>query len=67
MNIDQILREVLANPELKEKYWPEITNPDAQNVNTLLMHRNIYLTYLHSVFSDRPDTARKQAISNLLN
>lgn len=67
MRSDQILRKVLANPKLKEKYWPELTDPNAQNLNTLLLSNNVYLKYLHSLFSEASDPMRRNTISKLLN
>jgi hypothetical protein len=66
MSTDEILQKILANPNLKEKYWPEI-DPTTQNVNTILRSRNIYLQYLHTIFSEQNDNARNQALANLLN
>jgi hypothetical protein len=66
MSTDEILQKILANPNLKEKYWPEI-DPKTQNVNTILRSRNIYLLYLHTIFSEQNDNARNQALANLLN
>ena len=67
MNIDEILRKILANPELKERYWPEIKNPESQNLNTLIMSQNVYLKYLHTVLSAQNDNTRNNSLSNLLN
>lgn len=67
MSTDDILRKVLANPALREKYWPEITNPEAQNLNTLLQSVNINLQYLHIIFSDSNDNTRRNALANLIN
>jgi hypothetical protein len=66
MSTDEILQKILRSPVLKEKYWPEI-DPTTQNVNTILMSRNIYLQYLHTIFSEQNDNARNQALANLLN
>lgn len=66
MSTDEILQKILTNPVLKEKYWPEI-DPTAQNVNTILRSRNIYLQYLHTIFSEQNENARNQALANLLN
>lgn len=67
MSTDEILQKILSNPQLMEKYWPEIKDPTTQNVNTILMTKNIYLRYLHEIFSDKPDTTKKNAVLNLLN
>jgi hypothetical protein len=67
MSTDQILQKILANPDLKKKYWPKIEDPSSQNVNTILKSDNIYLRYLHAIFSDQNDNTRTQAIANLLN
>jgi hypothetical protein len=67
MNIDEILRKILANPELKNLYWPNIKNPESQNLNTLIMSDNVYLKYLHAVLSDQNDNTRNNSLSNLLN
>jgi len=67
MNIDEILRKILANPELNKRYWPEIKNPESQNLNTLIMSQNVYLKYLHIVLSDQNDNTRNNSLSNLLN
>jgi len=66
MSTDDILKKVLENPDLKEEYWPEI-DPITQNVNTILTSRNIYLRYLHIIFSDQNDNTRKNTLANLLN
>jgi hypothetical protein len=67
MSTDEILQKILANPDLKEKYWPEIKDSSSQNVNTILMSKNIYLRYLHAILSDQNDNTRNQAIANLIN
>ena len=67
MSTDEILQKVLANPDLQKQFWPEITDPSTQNVVTLLMSNNIYLKYLHAIFSDQPDMVRNQSIANLIN
>lgn len=67
MNIDEILRKILANPELNNRYWPEITNPESQNLNTLNMSSNIYLKYLHIVLNDHNDNTKYNTLANLLN
>lgn len=66
MSTDEILQKILRSPVLKEKYWPEI-DPTTQNVNTILRSRNIYLQYLHTIFSEQNDNPRNQALANLLN
>jgi len=67
MSTDEILRIILAEPNLREKFWPNIPNPEAQNLNTLLMSDNMYLKYLHIILSDANDNTRKNALANLLN
>ena len=67
MSPDEILIKILENPKLQEQYWPEITDPSTQNVNTLIMSKNIYLRYLHTIFSEQVDAVRNNALANLLN
>jgi hypothetical protein len=67
MSPDEILKKILENPELQEQYWPEITDPSTQNVNTLSISKNIYLRYLHTIFSEQVDAVRYNALANLIN
>jgi hypothetical protein len=67
MNTDKILRTILVNPKLKELYWPEIKNPESQNLNTINMSPNKYLKYLYIVLSDQNDNTRNNSLANLLN
>ena len=67
MSPDEILKKILENPKLQEQYWPEITDPSTQNVNTLIMSKNIYLHYLHTIFSEQVDAVRSNALANLIN
>lgn len=68
MNTDQILRKILSNEELK-KYWPEITNVESENINTIKKKNNIYLKYINAVLADdiANDNVRKQTIANLIS
>lgn len=67
MSTDTILKKILNNSLLKEKYWPEISNPDELNINTIGSQNNIYLKYIHAILIDKNDMVRKNMIANLLN
>lgn len=67
MNIDQILRKILSDEELK-KYWPEISNIETENFNTIKNKNNMFLKYIHTVLDEdiANDNVRKNIISNLI-
>ena len=67
MNTDKILSKLLSNNDLK-KYWPEITNVESENINTIIRKNNIYLKYVHTVLADdyANDNVRKSIISKLI-
>jgi len=67
MNTDQILRKILSDEELK-KFWPEITNVEAENINTIQNKNNIYLKYIHTVLANdiANDRVRMNMIANLI-
>ena len=51
MNKEKILEEILANEELKAKYWPKV-DINKLNVNTLSKERNKFLTALQFLFEE---------------
>ena len=51
MNKEIILKKILNNKELKEKYWPNI-DVEKHNVNTLLRENNKYLRALYYLFEE---------------
>lgn len=68
MNVDLILRKILADEDLK-KFWPEIKNIEAQNINTIKkIENNIYLKYIYIVLADdiANDNVRKNIVSKLI-
>jgi hypothetical protein len=67
MSTDTILKKILSNVTLKEKYWPELENVEDLNINTIGLQNNIYLKYIHAILIDRTDQARRIMIANLLN
>lgn len=64
MNKEKILQEILNNPELKEKYWPNIST-ERFNVNTLLKENNKYLTALYYLFEECNQIKFTGMISNI--
>jgi hypothetical protein len=67
MSTDTILKKILSNSILKEKYWPEIENVTELNINTIGFQNNIYLKYIHAILIDKNEQVRKNMIANLLN
>lgn len=68
MSIDTILKLILEDTELRAEFWPEITNPKAQNMITIGRSDNIYLKYIYAILSENTtDQTRKNQISHLLN
>ena len=67
MGPDTIFRKILANKELKEKYWPEITDIHELNLSNIATNNNLYLRFISAILIERPDSVRKTMISNLLN
>ncbi len=68
MSIDTILKQILNDPNLKNKYWPELNNVEAQNMNTISRSNNVYLKYISAILSENiTETNRRTQISNLLN
>ena len=67
MNTDQIHRKILTDQDL-EKIWPEITNIESENVNTIKMKPNVYLKYVSIVLSSEyaNDNVKKKLIANLI-
>lgn len=51
MNKETILNNILSNPELREKYWPEI-NPEEQNLQTLVASPNKYVKCIHYLVNE---------------
>ena len=51
MNKEKILKEILTNQELKEKYWDKV-DVEKLNLNTLLSERNKYLMALWHLFDE---------------
>jgi hypothetical protein len=52
MNKGEILKKIINDSDLRQKYWPEI-NPELINENTLLTSRNKYLKSLYSMLDDK--------------
>jgi uncharacterized membrane protein len=68
MSIDTILKLILEDAELRAEFWPEITNPEAQNMITIGRSDNIYLKYIYAILSENTtEQTRKNQISHLLN
>ena len=67
MNTDQILRKILSDEDLK-KFWPEITNVETENINTIKIKNNIYLKYIATVLANdiANDKVRMNIIANLI-
>ena len=51
MNEREILKSILNNEKLKEKYWPEI-QPEKYNLQSLIRSKNKYLIALHHLLTD---------------
>ena len=51
MNKNKILREILKNKELKEKYWPT-EDIEKYNTENILMSDNKYIKSIYYVFSE---------------
>lgn len=51
MNKETILNNILSNPELREKYWPEI-KPEEQNLHTLATSTNKYVKCIHYLVNE---------------
>jgi hypothetical protein len=58
-----ILREILNNKKLKEKYWPEI-EPEKENLATVLHSKNKYIKSLHSLLNTDNPNVRTSEIFN---
>jgi hypothetical protein len=67
MSTDTILKKILKNKILGEKYWPEITDVDEINMSIIATSDNIYLKYIYFILTATTDQARRNSISNLLN
>ena len=71
MNKDKLLKEILDNVDLKEKYWPELKETESINQMTLLKKsdelNNEYLKFLYTLITntDSSTKAFNQSISNL--
>lgn len=66
MRSEQILKIILENPNLKEKYWPDI-NVDEVNTNTLLQSTNPYLKALYYLLTETNKTRLRGMTNNVLN
>lgn len=62
MNKENILKEVLKQKELREKFWPNV-DIDKLNINTLSREHNRYLTALYYLF----DESNQIKYSGMLN
>jgi len=70
MNKDKLLKEILHNKELKEKYWNDI---EVENINLNTLYRladeedNDYLKYLYVMFNNLDSTKNRitQSLTNL--
>lgn len=64
MNKDRILKEILENKELKEKYWP---NEDANkwNCRNLLKSDNKFLRSLYFIFDEENKTRFTRMIKGI--
>lgn len=51
MSTDDIIKKIVNDPKLKEKYWNEV-NTDLLNLNTLKTSSNKYLKSLYYLFDD---------------
>ena len=51
MNKDNILKEILRNKDLKEKYWPT-EDIEKYNTENILMSDNKYIKSIYYVFSE---------------
>jgi hypothetical protein len=64
MNKEKILKEILINKELREKYWPKV-QIDKLNINTLSRENNKYLTALCYLFEESNQVKFTGMISNI--
>ena len=64
MNKEKILEEILANEELKAKYWPKV-DINKLNVNTLSKERNKFLTALQFLFEENNQIKFAGMINNI--
>ena len=64
MNKEKILQEILNNPDLRERYWSNISI-EKINVNTLLKENNKYLTALYYLFEECNQVKYAGMISNI--
>jgi hypothetical protein len=60
MNKETILKNILSNPGLREKYWPEI-KPEEQNLHTLAASTNKYVKCIHYLINE---TSNKKSLYN---
>ena len=69
MNKDKLLKEILHNKELKEKYWNDI---EVENINLNTLSRtadeenNDYLKYLYVMFNNL-DSSKNRITQSLTN
>jgi hypothetical protein len=64
MNKENILKEVLKQKELREKYWPKV-DIEKLNVNTLIRENNKYLTALYYLFEEENQVKYSGMINNI--
>lgn len=64
MNKDKILKEILNNKDLREKYWSSI-DVNKLNINTLLRENNKYLSALYFLFEEKNRSKFTYMITNI--
>jgi hypothetical protein len=64
MNKENILKEVLKQKELRNKFWPNV-DIEKLNVNTLTRENNRYLTALYYLFQEDNQVKYSGMINNI--
>ena len=62
MTTIEIIKKILADPKLKEKYWKDV-DEESENINTLKQSSNKYLKALSSVLDE--EAANAQVIKSI--
>jgi hypothetical protein len=66
MSIDKILKEILKDKNLKEKYWKNV-NIENENLRTASIHKNKNVKLLAILLNDDTRTMKIKNIKNIYN
>jgi hypothetical protein len=66
MSNNKILKEILKDEKLKEKYWKNV-NIDNENINTASMHNNKNIKMLATLLSDDTKPMKIRIIKTTYN